>query len=334
MSNMAAKNTILAGLHYSFFSNAFSREHLSVARGIKFYKNGNCKSQGSSVILRRNIHRLEKGLIMRPRREQFALDYIMETVKEYSGLFEICRKTDNISSELFWAHDVLEEYFYNVTNNQVIDEARKLFHSLPGLKTENIAKPFKRGPERGLTVSYDQLLDLSKQRRSVRWYKQKKIPREIIEKALGIALNSPSACNRQPFKYLIFDDQELVKKIASIPMGTKGFYDNFPGIIVLVGKLSYYFDERDRHIIYIDSSLSAMAFMFALETLGVSSCVINWPDIPDRENQIRKTLKLRQDESVIMLISYGYPDPEGMIPYSQKKSLDQIRTYNECINNI
>ena len=141
---------------------------------------------------------------------------------------------------------------------------------------------------------------------------------------------APSACNRQPFKYLIYDDPELIKTIASIPMGTKGFSYNFPGIIVLVGRLNYYFDERDRHIIYIDTALSAMAFMYALETLGVSSCAINWPDIGSRENQIRKFLNLKADERIIMMISYGYADPEGLIPYSQKKPIDLIRSYNEA----
>jgi nitroreductase len=97
---------------------------------------------------------------------------------------------------------------------------------------------------------------------------------------------------------------------------------------VLVGRLRAYFDPRDRHVIYIDASLAAMAFQFALEVQGVGSCCINWPDVRDREQKIGQLLGLAPDERVIMLISFGYPDPTGLVPYSQKKSLDELRRYN------
>jgi hypothetical protein len=71
-----------------------------------------------------------------------------------------------------------------------------------------------------------------------------------------------------------------------------------------------------------------MAFQFALEVQGVSTCCINWPDMAAQEHQMAQALGLRPDERVVMLISLGYPDPEGMVPYSQKKPLDEICSYN------
>jgi len=113
-----------------------------------------------------------------------------------------------------------------------------------------------------------------------------------------------------------------------MPMGTKGFAHNFPAIVVLVGQLRAYFHPRDRHIIYIDASLAAMGFMLALETLGLSSCAINWPDIPDKEQKMADALDLDPDQRPIMLIAVGFPDPEGAVACSQKQSLDNLRTYN------
>lgn len=104
-------------------------------------------------------------------------------------------------------------------------------------------------------------------------------------------------------------------------MGTTGYADNIPLLIAVVGDLSAYFDERDRHVIYIDSSLSAMSFTLALETLGLSSCIINWPDIEIKEKKIQSILKLDNYQRVTMLISVGYADPEGMIPFSCKKDV-------------
>ncbi len=41
-------------------------------------------------------------------------------------------------------------------------------------------------------------------------------------------------------------------------------------------------------------------------------------------------LGLDGDEQVVMLTAIGYPDPDGMIPYSEKKAVESVRSYNEC----
>jgi nitroreductase len=154
------------------------------------------------------------------------------------------------------------------------------------------------------------------------------VPREEIDKALLAASMAPSACNRQPYEFRVFDHPETVQKIASLPWGTTGFRDNIPAIVVIVGKLDAFFDERDRHLIYIDASLAAMSFILSLETMGISSCALNWPDIKEAEQKMNQALKLEPNERVIMLVAFGYPDPEGMVAFSQKKSLDELRKYN------
>ena len=40
-------------------------------------------------------------------------------------------------------------------------------------------------------------------------------------------------------------------------------------------------------------------------------------------------MNLDVDERVIMLIAIGYPDPQGLVAYSEKKSLAVIRRYND-----
>lgn len=94
--------------------------------------------------------------------------------------------------------------------------------------------------------------------------------------------------------------------------------------MVVVGDLSAYPYERDRHLIYVDASLASMQLMLALETLGLSSCPINWPDIEVMERGMAEVLDLSFHERPIMLISVGYPDPTGNIPFSQKKSSDSM----------
>jgi nitroreductase len=111
-------------------------------------------------------------------------------------------------------------------------------------------------------------------------------------------------------------------------MGVKGYVDGIPMMIVVVGNLDAYFHERDRHLIYIDGSLASMSFMLGLETLGLSSCPINWPDIDRLEKKMQKALKLEKYQRPIMCMAVGFPHPEGKVAYSEKRSLEYIRKYN------
>jgi hypothetical protein len=73
-----------------------------------------------------------------------------------------------------------------------------------------------------------------------------------------------------------------------------------------------------------------MTFMYALETLGLSSTAIHWPDFELLEMKMQKTLNLEVDQRPVMLIAFGYPDPEGKIPFSQKKPIEFISDYNNA----
>lgn len=314
-------------LHAMLFSAGFRREIWSVFSGIKAHYANEGALTGLEYKLRRNIHRLEKGLIMDPRRDVFALDYIEETIDVY---LQVSVSSCSDSTQMKWFHDVLQEYFSVAGPHPVIDRCRSRFDQqfFPELELEGQSIPLQRTDYPEADISYADFYKLCRQRRSVRWYEEKQVPRELIDQALLAAAQSPSACNRQPFEFRIFDDPGKIQKIAKIPGGTIGFAHQFPMIIVLVGKLSAYEFDRDRHLIYIDASLAAMSFMFALETLGLSSCSINWPAVESIEVQMDELLGLAAHERPIMLMSVGYAKPSGKIPYSHKKELDQIRKYN------
>lgn len=330
---IAASCGFLTQLYYGVINLSFIREHRAVLAGCIQYRKNLSINTESSVLLRRNIHRLEKGIIMRPRRTVFAADYIGETVEAYRLIIEFsqsgCDSRDRVEEK--WAFDVLSEYF-SITDesNAKINKARTHFRELPDCPSgnEGQSKPYCRNLDQSVPVAYDELLKLAEFRRSVRWFRQEPVDRALVDRAVKVAGYSPSACNRQPFHFRIFDDPQEVQKVIKIPMGTVGFSHNVPGVIAVVGTLDAYFDERDRHIIYIDGSLASMSLIYALETQGVSSCSINWPDMPKHEKIIANVLGLKPYERVIMLIAFGYPDPSGMVPFSQKKTLNQLRSYN------
>lgn len=310
---------------------SLSAERNAVETGITEYNRQSVHANNTVVLLRRNTHRLEKGLIMRPRRDVFALDYIEETMQAYEAALKALQNGNGpCPEELQWVGDVLEEYFTVTASHPKIDPLRERFRDLPKPPRPLPARciPYKRDLSHPPPVCYQELAALAQRRRSVRWFLPKPVPRELIEQAILVAAQSPSACNRQPFVFRIFDDPELVRQVASIPYGVIGYEHQIPVIVVVVGQLRHFFDARDRHLIYIDAALAAMSFVFALETLGLSSCCINWPDLPDREKKMAELLKLAPDERPIMLIALGWPDPEGLVPRSVKKPLELLRSYN------
>ncbi|MFA4834271.1 MAG: nitroreductase family protein [Patescibacteria group bacterium] len=54
-------------------------------------------------------------------------------------------------------------------------------------------------------------LELAKLRRSVRQYRQEKIPRDQIEKIIETGIWAPSAFNEQPIKFFVLEDPAKIK---------------------------------------------------------------------------------------------------------------------------
>ena len=325
---VAIKSFIISNIYYIFRSN-FSWEHRAVLAGKKKYNDSLKNPIFNTSLLRRNIHRLEKGLLMKPRRVPFGLSYINETVNAF--VVAVDAKTE--IKELIWAKHVLNEYMKITPSNATVDLLRDLVEksSAKIIEPDETNKkniPYIRLEEDKANITCDELLKLAQYRRSVRWFKKQVVNRQIINNAVEIAGYSPTACNRQPYEFRIFDDIKLVSEIIKIPMGTVGFSHQVPAVAVVIGKLRNYFNERDRHLIYIDGSLAIMSFIYALEVQGIGSCCLNWPDVPKLEEKMAKLLDLELDERPIMLIAFGYPDDNGMVANSSKKHINKLVKYN------
>lgn len=322
---IGASTRTMSRIFYFFFRANFLREQYAVISGIINYERNLVVLRETSALLRRNIHRLEKGLIMIPRRPSFAESYILETVEIF---FLASQKQVLNEHEFNWAHDVLLSYFEAVTDTSKISEAREVFeraiqtHQVTESSLEMVPYRYKDLPP--LEISDKELHNLYLRRRSVRWYKDKPVDLSLISKAIDMASTAPSACNRQPYRFDVSVDPIKAKQIASLAGGTPGWGDNIQALVVIVGDLSSYYGEHDRHLIYIDGALVAMQFMLALDPLGLASCPVNWPDHEYKEKKMDAMLNLKEYERPIMLITVGYPDNNGGIAFSQKKTSSSL----------
>jgi nitroreductase len=324
-SFLASKVPLLGSVLWLGTLPALFGEARAVFSGNRRNRSDRFSAHGNVYVLRRNIHRIEKGLIMRERRAVFATSYIEQTVQLFARAWQA---RDYDASTLSWARDVLLRYFELVgPGNPNVERARALLP--PGLAEGERAHrfPISRAEFPRSDVSFESLRTLCRQRRSVRWFEERAVPRQMIDAALECAGLSPSACNRQPYRLVIIESREMIDRVGRIPGGVKGYVENIPVLIVVVGDLSAYQYPKDRHAIYIDASLAMMSFMLALETVGLSSCSINWPDLWRCESKLRKQIRLESHERPVMFLAVGYAASGDLIPYSQKKSMEVLREY-------
>lgn len=316
LRRLTRRSRRLTRAYYRLSNQVFGNEFRTVAEGIAAHRPKD-EDRTAVYMLRRNIHMLEKGLTMTPRRPVFGLEYISETIETLQRVMD----TSDVlgTHEREWMVGVVFDYFdavraADVQTLRALDDRFSAWHTA--------SRPRNSGPaavsELRNLVGIRQLSALAEGRRSIRWFEPTAVPTSAIDHAVRMARQAPTACNRQPYRIIILDDEPLLGSVAGIPMGTRGYAHQIPTLAVFVGDTSAFFDERDRHVIYIDASLAAMSFIFALEAQGIASCCVNWPDIPERERLMRKTLGLAPHEQVVMLVAFGYPKIGSLAPASAK----------------
>lgn len=316
--------SLLSKIYY-FLSGKFDGEIVTTIKGRKKYFENDFHNKNISK-LRRDIHRIEKGLVMLPMRKVFALSYLSDVVKQ---LEKIDSDQMKIKS---WSFSVLEKYFQDTeSNSPVYIECKIKFYKILSSEKNYIDNmhPQKKQilNKNDLTKFQEKFETIVSCRRSVRHFKKEKIDRKVISASIELSIQAPSACNRVPYRYIVSDDPEMSRLIAECAGGTAGFSKNINNIAILVGDLSNYMYEVDRHAIYIDGSLSAMTFIYSLETFGVSSVCINWHDQKNRVKKLNSIVEIEDYETVIMMIAFGYMDDSAISPYSQKKDIEEVLFY-------
>ncbi len=175
-------------------------------------------------------------------------------------------------------------------------------------------------------------MDLVKKRDSVRKYSSKSVPRELIDECLEAARLAPSACNSQPWSFIVVDDEEtkneIVKKSMSGIYSSNKFVMTAPVIIVVITEHSTYTARMGgmlRHIKYnlIDIGIACEHLVLQAEELGLGTCWLGWFD----EKAVKKVLGLPKSTKVDVIISLGYPDENLPAKKRIRKSLEEMRRY-------
>jgi nitroreductase len=319
------KSGLVRRIYFAFFSGSFTSEMRLYVAGRYRYLLKVERGEINESLLRRNIHRIEKGLMTPERKEVFALEYISETVNQF-----VESVNENGSTLLNdWAADILSQYFKISGSHSIIAKATKRFEETYYLKSnpEVSRLPFTKPKVEPDALNH--FIMLLEARKSVRRFVPGSVPRrDIVEEAVRLASLAPSSCNRQPFKFVVLTETEKIVKIGRLAGGARTFAETIPALVLLVGSTSLSPSPGDRHLMYIDGSLAAMNFMLALETMGVSSCPINWPDNKRPEKMLRRLVHIEKHERPVMLIAMGKAEESGVVACSARKEVSELLKYN------
>jgi len=155
------------------------------------------------------------------------------------------------------------------------------------------------------------MLDLIMNRQSDRKYSEKAVEKEKLERIVEAGRMSPSACNAQPWKFIVVTEPGLLKEVAEAAsaklLGMNSFVTQAPVQIVIVREKPNFSSKvgatiKNKDYSLIDIGIAAENICLQAEAEGLGSCIIGWFD----EKMLRKILKIPGSKRVELIITLGY----------------------------
>ena len=171
--------------------------------------------------------------------------------------------------------------------------------------------------------------ELILKRQSDRKYLPKQVAREDIVKCLEAARLSPSACNSQPWKFVIVDDRGKLNEMADAAegMGMNKFTHGVPVIVAVVlekmnasARIGSLIKRKDYCM--LDLGMAVEHFCLQAADLGLGTCIMGWFD----EKRVAKILNIPRGKRIPLIIALGHPG--GMTRKKSRKPIEAISSWN------
>lgn len=174
-------------------------------------------------------------------------------------------------------------------------------------------------------------LELVNRRQSCRSYIDKPVEREKLIKCMEAARVAPSACNSQPWHFIIVNNRELSEKVSECIRDSimNKFTKECHTFIIAVeerGNITSRAGEliKKQDFRATDVAIACEHICLMAEELGLGTCILGWFN----EKGIKKLLNINKDKRVRLIISMGYP-ADNKIRNKVRKNLDDIYTIYE-----
>lgn len=176
-------------------------------------------------------------------------------------------------------------------------------------------------------------LSLARQRQSDRAFDpDRPVEKDKLQRILQAACIAPSACNSQPWHFVVVDDSDLKSKVADATsnrvLGINHFTKQAPVHIIVVEEkpnLSAGFGSwvKDKNFAHLDVGIAAAHIVLAAEDEGLGSCILGWFD----EAKMRELLSIPKGKRVLLDVVIGYstqPDRP-----KKRKEAEKVISFNQ-----
>ncbi|NLJ42808.1 MAG: NAD(P)H nitroreductase [Bacteroidales bacterium] len=169
-------------------------------------------------------------------------------------------------------------------------------------------------------VSGKEMLELILRRQSDRKYSDRPVEEEKLERIIEAARMAPSACNAQPWKFVVVNDPEKLGRVAKAAsakvLGMNMFVEQAPVLIVIVRESPNFSSKaggliKSKDYSHIDIGIAAENICLQAAAEGLGSCILGWFD----EKEVRSILGIPGSKRVELIISLGY----SLSEYRQKR---------------
>lgn len=150
------------------------------------------------------------------------------------------------------------------------------------------------------------MLDILRQRRSIRHYTSEALDQPIIDQLKEAVLRSPSSRGLDPWEFIFVTDKNLLAALSTAkPHGAHFLRDAALGVVVLG-------NEATADTWIEDCAIATILLQLTCESLGLGSC---WVQIRMREHgpgvlaedKVRQILSIPPNLRVLSIVSIGHP---------------------------
>lgn len=269
------------------------------------------------------IHGVEKGLSFRNPKKAFGVEKIIFLLDNLLFYKEKFRDIHFIGKQL----ETIQAYIefnkgYENKITTIVDKFNNLtkessFHFPSGtinIKKEDIIS--------SLDFNYEKFVN---SRHSFRYFSEQPVDMSLLDKALKIAQQTPTACNRQPQKAYIFLGEKK-NKLLKRQGGSKGFYEEINvAILITVEQKKYFMNEM--HQCYVDGGLYAMGLLHALHYMGLATIPLTVGHYTGKDRNILfKDFNIDESEAPVLIIGVGNMCEQANVNKSQRKDFHEITT--------
>lgn len=173
------------------------------------------------------------------------------------------------------------------------------------------------------TENENRFLDVMYGRRSVREFTGQPVNDADIARAVQIAMQAPSVCNRQGARVHQFEDPATIKSVLEIQGGFSG-YEMPPRLLLVTADLDAFLFAPERNQPFVDGGLFMMSLLLGLTQVGLGSCSLNTAMGTEKEAKIRSLINIPDHEVFISFIAVGHYDHNVLVPRSKRTSMTDV----------